>query len=439
MEYDLLSELKGYYELQIEALEGIIENHSSIPTSPSEILNSFEFDEYYLFRYDSAKNGIHELKQKLSPDVKSLLKIRFASLPRAGAPVESVGYSIALKDAPASALKNFQNEFHKHDYHQFAEWRNYADYLIYAATTLKAEGHIEKSMEYKKAAFHIYEEILPIEIDAFELLKQKKLPACLYNARTQTTGELGGPLTTDEVLELAYYEAGNLGLILDQTEPALNFLLLSQRLARANKIDRPYLPYLIALAWHDLGGKEKKLRYFELAAASYDEYFSSNPKTISLNDYIRAAEAALTVEQTDRADSWMRKAIDTLKVTKESDRLNFKRTFKSNSLTLAGIAHKAGDYHGALYFYEAILQNEAILNQPDLSSSIQYYNAGTMAYLAKDYAKAVLYLSQVNREDPWVAKDARIGRSIDIWLEEIASPSGSFPSSSAGPSRSYES
>ena len=242
-----------------------------------------------------------------------------------------------------------------------------------------------------------------------------------------------------------------MGLTLDQTEPALNFLLLSQRLAKENKIDRPYLPYLIAFAWHDLGEKEEKLSYVELAVAVYDEYFRSNPKKISLDNYIRAAGAALTVKQTDRADLWMRKAIDTLKVTKESSRLNFKPTFKRNVFALAGIAHKAGNYPGALYFYEAILENEAIVNQPGMSASIQYYNAGTMAYLAKDYAKAFLYFNQVNREDEWVAKDARIGRSIDIWLEEIASSSGSFssssvagpstsyPSSSAGPSRSYES
>ncbi|MDI9635425.1 hypothetical protein QPK87_21285 [Kamptonema cortianum] len=270
------------------------------------------------------------------------------------------------------------------------------------------------------------------------------------------------------MLEKSYYQAGTLALTLGQTESALNFLLLSQRLAKENKIDRPYLPYLIAHEWHNLGGKTRNPQYFRLAVISYDEYFRSNPKMISLDDYIRAAGAALTAEQIDReseglrksylrkADLWMRKVVDTLQVTKESDRLNFKSAFKSNVLELAGIAHKAGDYHGALYFYEAILQNEAILNQPDLSSSIQYYNAGTMAYLAKDYAKAVLYLSQVNREDPWVAKDARIGRSIDIWLEEIAlregqlpleiSPSSSvagpstpYPPSSAGPSTSYES
>ena len=152
----------------------------------------------------------------------------------------------------------------------------------------------------------------------------------------------------------------------------------------------------------------------------------------------------------------MRKDIDTLKVTKESDKLNFKRAFKSNALTLADIAYKAGDYPGALYFYEAILQNEAIVNQPDVSSSIQYYNAGTMAYLAKDYAKAWLYLNRVNREDPLIASDMRIVDSINVWLQEIAvregqspsevspsssvtGPSTSYPSSSSGPCTSYES
>lgn len=465
----VLSDLKNQYGRQVTALGELIRKHSSIDTSSSEYLSASDEDDFDLssssdlnisltnnidlFVYNDAKKSIKLLKSQLSPVAKLQLKLNFASLPIAGAPVESVRYGIALKDASSPALGSFQTEFHKHDYHQFIEWRNYGKYLMDAANDLTNEGNSGKSTEYKKAAFRIYEEILPVGMEAFTLLRGKKLPARLYNARAGTSGELGGLLTTDELLEMGYYEAGNLGLILGQTEPALNFLLLSQKLAKANNIDRPYLPYLIAREWHNLGEKMKKPEYFRLAVVSYNEYFESNPKTINLDYYIRAADAALIAEQTDResedlrktylmkAEQWMRNVIDTLNVTKESDRLNLKGGFTNNVLILADRAYKDKNYPGALYFYEAILQNEAIVNQPGVSSSIQYYNAGTMAYLAKDYAKACLYLNRVNREDPSVAKDARIGQSIGIWLQEIAHVLPEVPSSSsvAGPSTSYES
>lgn len=94
------------------------------------------------------------------------------------------------------------------------EWKNYACYLIDVAADLKEKGHVEKSVEYNKAAFRIYEEILPVGKDAFYLLRGKKLPARIYNARSQISGELGGLLTTDELLESSYYEAGTLALTL---------------------------------------------------------------------------------------------------------------------------------------------------------------------------------------------------------------------------------
>ena len=317
----VLQGLKEQYKIQATALGELIRKYPSIATnssdednadlsSSSEDSSTFGDENLDLFVYNNAKTQIKLLKSQLTPGDRLQLELSFASLPLEGAPVESVRYGIALKDASSPALESFQTEFHKHDYHQFVEWRNYANYLVGAANDLIKEGDIEKSTEYNKAAFRIYEEILTIEIDVFELLRKKTLPARHYNTRTQTTGELGGLLTTDELLEKSYYAAGTLGLTLDKTEPALNFLLLSQRLARANKIDRPDLPYLIAHEWHNLGGKTRSPQYFRLAVVSYDEYFKSNPKTINLNYYIKAAGAALTAEQTDREDERLRNLLD---------------------------------------------------------------------------------------------------------------------------------
>ncbi|MBY0500990.1 MAG: hypothetical protein K2P93_03200 [Alphaproteobacteria bacterium] len=408
----LLQDLKKQYEAQIVAIDGI-RAHSLMPSNSSSSSN--ENDPKLI--YNVAKNELKRLKNLFGPVQKLQLTTSFASLPIEGAPAESVKYGIALKDTSVSALAKFQAEFDVHDYHQFVEWKNYAIYLVNATADLEAKGQTERSREYKKAALRIYEEILPVGDKALESLRNAKLHARASNVRSKTTGELGVTFTTDELLESAYYDAGGLALTLGHTETALNFLLQSQELARINTIDREYLPYLIAYAWHNLGTEQNNQKFFGLAVKSYDDYFKSNPKIINLDIYVKAANAALSAEQTVEAESWMRKIIDTLKVTDESSKLKFKSAFRTNSQKLGAVAYRAQDYSTALYFFEAIVQNKAILDLPGWNTSMQYYNVGSMAYLAKEYEKARFYFSQVNRHDTLVTPV--MNRGMDVWLQEM--------------------
>nr|MBP7729983.1 hypothetical protein [Alphaproteobacteria bacterium] len=389
--------LKTHYENQIAALQQV----EKLLSSPSSYSNPLDPLADSKLKYNIARENIKETKTELNLRSKQILKTAFASINAEGAAPSNVKYNSAHHDHRAqgdakNTLKLYEGEFYAHAYHQFIEWRNYATFLNNA-------GH-------KETAFLIYQKILPLLDTDLASLRKETLPARDYANRF---------MSTDEVLEMTYYEAGNLGLNLEHFESALNFHLCSQRIAKElhPPVKRQLLPYQIAVGWHTLGNKENNLKCAELATEAYKEYFNSSPKEISLDLWIQAASAALSAQKIEEASEWTKKVIDTLKVTLRVEELQLQHQLRINLQKLGAAAYKASDFASALTFYEGIVQNPTILNQPSVNSSMQYYNAGTLAYLAKQDGKARTYLSQVDLQDPLIGERERV--NMDLWLKEI--------------------